>query len=120
MRYAAYRAPHQLSWGERKRIAIATVLAMNPDILVLDEPTSNLDPRARRNLIALLRELNVTMIIATHDLDAALALCKRVVVMDDGRIIADGESHTILADEALMKAHGLEVPLSLYAMDRYH
>jgi len=113
MEGVAHRPPHQLSLGERKRVAIATVLAMHPDILVLDEPTSNLDPRSRRSLIALLRDLNVTKVIATHDLDCVVELCTRVIVMDGGMIVADGDVTAILSDTKLMEAHGLETPLKL-------
>lgn len=113
MEYAAYRSPHQLSFGERKKVSIATVLAMNPDIIALDEPTSNLDSRSRRSLISLLRNLNVTKVIATHDLDSVLELCNRAIVMDEGKVIADGDVVTILSDKELMYAHGLEIPLRL-------
>ena len=113
MSHAINRSPHQLSFGERKRVAIATVLAMQPKILVLDEPTANLDPRSRRQLLNLLKQLNVTKIIATHDLDAALNLCERVVVIDEGQIVVDGDAQSILSDATLMESHGLEVPLSL-------
>ncbi|MCS7254548.1 MAG: energy-coupling factor ABC transporter ATP-binding protein, partial [Armatimonadetes bacterium] len=113
MEHAMHRSPHQLSFGERKRVAIATVLAMNPEIIALDEPTSNLDPRSRRSLISLLRSLNITKVIATHDLDIAIELCTRVVVMDKGEVIADGDATAILSDGELMEAHGLEIPLKL-------
>lgn len=116
MAHAINRSPYQLSFGERKRVAIATVLAMQPKILILDEPTANLDPRSRRQLINLLNQLDVTKIVATHDLDAALNLCERVVVMDEGQIVADGDAQSILSDANLMEAHGLEVPPSLIAM----
>lgn len=116
MAHAINRSPHQLSFGERKRVAIATALAMQPKILILDEPTANLDPRSRRQLINLLNQLDVTKIVATHDLDAALNLCERVVVMDEGQIVADGDAQSILSDANLMEAHGLEVPPSLIAM----
>lgn len=116
MTNAVNRSPHQLSFGERKRVAIATVLAMQPKILVLDEPTANLDPRSRRHLINLLNQLDVTKVVATHDLDAALRLCGRVVVMDSGQVVADGDAQSILSDANLMEAHGLEVPPSLIAM----
>ena len=109
------RAPHRLSFGERKRVALATVLAMRPQILALDEPTSNLDPRSRRELIKLLKGINETLLIATHDLELVLALCQRAVLLDGGEIIADGPAPELLADEHLMLAHGLEVPLSLNA-----
>jgi cobalt/nickel transport system ATP-binding protein len=104
--YAA-RTSYHLSLGEKKRIAIATVLTMIPEILVLDEPTAGLDPRARRELIALLQRLRPTQLVATHDLDLVRQLCDRTVVMDQGRIVADGETTTILDDAALLLKHGL-------------
>jgi cobalt/nickel transport system ATP-binding protein len=116
MSYAANKSPHQLSFGERKRVAIATVLAMEPKVLVLDEPTANLDTRSRRQLLSLLRRLEVTKIVATHDLDAALFLCDKAILMDDGQIVAIGETREIFSDEALMEAHGLEVPPSILAL----
>lgn len=119
MAHSINRSPHQLSFGERKRVAIATVLAMQPKVLVLDEPTANLDPRSRRQLLNLLKQLKVTKVIATHDLDAALDLCGRVVVMDEGQIVADGDAQTILSNPNLMEAHGLEVPPSLKVLSTY-
>jgi cobalt/nickel transport system ATP-binding protein len=104
------RMPHHLSLGERKRIAIATVLSMDPDILVLDEPTSELDPRSRRSLIQLLRELPQTMLVASHDMRLVRDLCPRTVVLDEGRIVADGPTHRLLADVTLLERHGLEQP----------
>jgi len=104
------RVSHHLSVGEKKRIAIATVLSMQPEVLVLDEPSAGLDPRARRVLIELLRELPQTMIVATHDLAMVRELLPRTIIMDHGRVIADGQTHEILADEALLSAHGLEKP----------
>jgi cobalt/nickel transport system ATP-binding protein len=104
------RLSHHLSVGEKKRIAIATVLAMEPEILVLDEPTSGLDPRARRSLIHLLRELPQTMLVSTHDMPMVNELFPRMVVMDEGRIVADGPSDSILANAELLEAHGLEAP----------
>jgi cobalt/nickel transport system ATP-binding protein len=101
------RSPHHLSIGEKKRVAIATVLALTPELLVLDEPTSNLDPRSKWSLVALLKRLPVTKIIATHDLDLVRALCHRVVVLDRGEVVADGATEAILSDSALLKAHGL-------------
>ena len=101
------RSPHHLSIGEKKRIAIATVLSLSPEILVIDEPTSNLDPRSKRVLVSLLKKLPVTKIIATHDLELVKALCRRTVVMDDGKIAADGDTKSILTDTRLLKAHGL-------------
>lgn len=103
------RVSHHLSTGEKKRIAIATVLSMQPEILVLDEPTAGLDPRARRGLITLLRDLPQTMLIATHDIRMVMDLALRAVVMDRGEVVADGPAADLLADAALMAAHGLEV-----------
>jgi cobalt/nickel transport system ATP-binding protein len=108
MRDYAKRVSHHLSVGEKKRIAIATVLSMNPEILVLDEPSAGLDPRARRTLINQLRELPQTMLVSTHDLRLVHELFPRTVIMDDGRIVADGSTDQLLNDEALLKAHGLE------------
>jgi cobalt/nickel transport system ATP-binding protein len=104
------RVSHHLSVGEKKRIAIATVLSMQPSILVLDEPTAGLDPHARRSLIELLRELPQTMIVATHDLPMVRELLPRTVIMDGGCIVADGETQGMLADAGLLYAHGLEMP----------
>lgn len=108
-----YRSSHHLSLGERKRAALASVLVMEPAILALDEPTSNLDPRNRRHLIELIASLPATLLLATHDLEMVLALCQRTVVMDRGKIWADGETRKLLSDQKLMDDHGLEVPLSL-------
>jgi cobalt/nickel transport system ATP-binding protein len=110
MRGALDRAPHHLSYGERRRVAIATVLAMQPEILVLDEPTSNLDPASRRELIELLRSLPITQLVVTHDLPFALELCPRALVMDEGRIVASDATVGVLTDETLMKSHRLELP----------
>jgi len=101
------RSPQHLSVGEKKRIAIATVLAMTPEILVIDEPTANLDPGSKWSLIELLKRLSMTKIIATHDLELVQALCQRVIVFDKGRIITDGTTNHILADKPLLVAHGL-------------
>jgi cobalt/nickel transport system ATP-binding protein len=106
----ADRAPHHLSFGQRRRVAIATVLAMRPEILVLDEPSSNLDPASRRELADILRSLDVTVLLVTHDLPYALELCPRSVILSDGVVAADGPTADILGDEALMKAHRLELP----------
>ena len=108
-----HRSSHHLSLGERKRAALAAVLVMEPAILALDEPTSNLDPRNRRHLVELVGGLPATLLLATHDLEMALTLCPRLVVMDRGKIWADGETRSLLADQHLMEEHGLEVPLSL-------
>jgi cobalt/nickel transport system ATP-binding protein len=107
------RCSHHLSFGEKKRISLATVLSMQPEILILDEPTSNLDPRARRNLIKLLKDLNLSKIIAGHDLELILEICPRVILLDEGKIVANGGTKKILSNKSLMESHGLEVPLSL-------
>lgn len=104
------RVSHHLSVGQKKRIAIATVLSMQPEVLVLDEPTAGLDPRGRRELINLLRELPQTMLVSTHDLHMTQELFPRSIIMDDGGVVADGATQTLLADEALLNAHGLERP----------
>jgi cobalt/nickel transport system ATP-binding protein len=107
------RSSHHLSLGERRRVSLASVLAMEPAILGMDEPTSNLDPRNRRHLIEVVSALNATIIIATHDLELVLDVCSRTVLMDHGKIWADGETTSLLANAQLMEGHGLEVPLSL-------
>lgn len=104
------RAPHHLSGGERRRVAVATVLAMEPDIIVLDEPTSNLDPAGRRELAGVLRGLDTTLVVVTHDLPYALQLCPRSVILNGGRVVADGPTRRLLADTALMSANRLELP----------
>jgi cobalt/nickel transport system ATP-binding protein len=108
------RAPHHLSFGQRRRVAVATVLAMRPEILVLDEPSSNLDPAGRRELADILKSLGITMLMVTHDLPYALELCPRSVVMDEGAIVADGRTVDVLADESLMKEHRLELPFGFF------
>ena len=104
------RSPHHLSAGEKKRIAIATVLSMAPEILVIDEPASNLDPGGKWSLISLLKSLPMTKIVASHDLELVQALCQRTIVLDQGRIIADGTTSHILADIPLLIAHRLAPP----------
>jgi len=104
------RAPHHLSFGERRLVAIATVLAMEPEILVLDEPSANLDPAGRRELAEVLRRLGLTMLMVTHDLPYALLLCDRAVVMNQGRIAVDGPIEEVFSDTALMAANRLELP----------
>lgn len=105
-----HRATHHLSHGEKRRVCLAGVLACKPEILVLDEPTSDLDPRGRREFKTLLQQLPATKLIATHDLELAVELCTRVIVLDRGVVVADGPTHQLLDDEALMLAHGLERP----------
>ncbi len=107
------RCSHHLSFGEKKRISLATVLSMQPEVLILDEPTSNLDPRARRHLIKLLKNLNLTKIVAGHDLELILDICQRVILLDEGKIVANGGTRKVLSNKSLMESHGLEVPLSL-------
>jgi cobalt/nickel transport system ATP-binding protein len=110
MEDVADRPPHHLSLGQRRRVAVATVLAMRPEILVLDEPSSNLDPASRHELAHILQSLDITMFMVTHDLPYALELCERSLVMDGGRIVADGPTSEILGDRELMRAHRLELP----------
>jgi cobalt/nickel transport system ATP-binding protein len=107
------RAPHHLSGGERRRVAVATVLAMRPDLLVLDEPTSNLDPASRRELVEVLRDLPVSQLIVTHDLPFALELCPRSVIVNGGRIAADGGTPQLLGDTELLAANRLELPFGM-------
>lgn len=113
--HLAGRTPHHLSTGEKRRVALATALAMDPDVLVLDEPTAGLDPRGQRELIALLRTLSPTLLVITHDLGLALALCPRTVIIDDGTTCADGPTRVLLADDELLARHQLALP---YGFDR--
>jgi cobalt/nickel transport system ATP-binding protein len=110
MQHVAERSPHQLSMGERRRVAIATVLAMRPDLLVLDEPSANLDPRSRRELVDVLAEIDRTMLVVTHDLPFAAELCERAVLLSAGRVAADGPCDRILANAELLAEHDLELP----------
>jgi cobalt/nickel transport system ATP-binding protein len=110
----ADRPPHHLSFGQRRRVAVATVLAMRPEILVLDEPSSNLDPAGRRELAEILLSLDITMLMVTHDLPYALELCPRALVMNDGVMVADGATVDVLGDEALMAANRLELPFGFF------
>ena len=106
----AARPPHHLSFGQRRRVAVATVLSMHPEVLVLDEPSSNLDPAGRRELAEVLQSLPVTMLMVTHDLPYALQLCPRSVVLDGGVVVADGPTRELLADTDLLARHRLELP----------
>jgi cobalt/nickel transport system ATP-binding protein len=106
----ATRPPHHLSFGQRRRVAVATVLAMQPEILVLDEPSSNLDPASRRELATILTSLDITVLMVTHDLPYALELCPCSVILSDGVIVADGPTRDLLSDDELMRAHRLELP----------
>ncbi|NOX38227.1 MAG: ABC transporter ATP-binding protein [Calditrichaeota bacterium] len=105
------RHPLHLSYGEKKLVALATVLAMRPAIIALDEPTSNLDPAHRRRLIRWMQQSTATLILATHDLDMVLEVCSQVVLLDNGQIVARGRPDSLLRDQALLEAHGLELPL---------
>jgi energy-coupling factor transporter ATP-binding protein EcfA2 len=104
------RSPHHLSSGEKRRVCLAGVLACEPRVLALDEPTSNLDPRGKRSLIKTLQTIHATKIIATHDLEMVVELCSRTIILDQGTIVADGPTQQLLGDERLMLAHGLEKP----------
>ncbi len=104
------RPPHHLSFGQRRRVAVATVLVMEPEVIVLDEPSSNLDPASRRELADVLTGLDVTLMMVTHDLPYALQLCPRAIVLSDGVVAAQGRTLDILTDDALMKTHRLELP----------
>lgn len=104
------RSPHHLSGGEKQRVCLAGILAYKPDLLALDEPTNNLDPRGKRALKSLLKSITATKIIASHDLELVVELCPRTIVLDEGMIVADGPTIDLLTDEQLMLAHGLEKP----------
>ena len=105
-----HRSPHHLSRGEKQRVCLAGILAYQPKILVLDEPTSDLDPRGKRELVRLLNSFSATKIIASHDLELVVRLCSRTIVLDNGEIVAEGITSNILSDEKLMLEHGLEKP----------
>jgi len=107
------KPPHHLSGGQKSAVAIAAVIAMDPDILVMDEPAANLDPRSRRNLIAMLQRFVHTKIVASHDLDLILDVCNRCIVVREGSIVADGRTADILSDKRLLEENSLELPLSL-------
>ncbi len=117
MQGVADRPPHHLSLGQRRRVSIAAVLAMDPEVLVLDEPSANLDPRARRELGEVLDARAQTILLVTHDLPFAVAHCERAVILDQGRVVADGPTRDLLADTALLEAHALELPEG-YAVPR--
>ncbi|HEU4913123.1 MAG TPA: ABC transporter ATP-binding protein, partial [Actinomycetes bacterium] len=104
------RPPHHLSYGQRRRVAVATVLAMRPEILVLDEPSSNLDPASRRELAEILLRLELTTLMVTHDLPYAMELCPRSVILADGLIVADGSTRDLLCDDDLLRRNRLELP----------
>jgi cobalt/nickel transport system ATP-binding protein len=110
----ANRPPHHLSFGQRRRVAVATVLAMEPDILVLDEPSSNLDPASRRELSEILLNLNVTILMVTHDIPYALEICPESAILNEGKIVARGNTRELLANEGLMKANRLELPFGMH------
>jgi cobalt/nickel transport system ATP-binding protein len=109
----ADRPAHHLSGGEKRMVAVATVLAMRPQLVMYDEPSASLDIRSRRQLISLLQASRQTILIASHDLELVLEVCNRVVLMDDGRVIADGDPRRIMGDAKMMEAHGQEKPHSL-------
>ena len=105
------RPPHHLSFGQRRRVAVATVLAMKPEILVMDEPSSNLDPASRRELADIVRSLDVTIVMVTHDLPYALELCERSVILSGGIIVADAPTRAVLSNAQLLASHRLELPV---------
>jgi len=115
-----HRATHHLSHGEKRRVCLAGVLACNPSVLVLDEPTSDLDPRGRREFKALLRQIPATKLIATHDLEMVVELCPRSIILDRGVVVADGPTDDLLSDEPLMLTHGLEKPHILFHHHPHH
>lgn len=112
------RIPFHLSAGEKRRVAIAGVVAMEPQVVLMDEPTSDLDPRGRRELQAILKRISVTRLVSSHNLDFVLETCDRVVLLDEGRVCADGPVRSVLANEPLMLKHGLEVPGSISQAER--
>lgn len=111
------RVPHHLSGGEKRSASIATALAMEPHILVLDEPTSGLDPAGRRELVDMLETLQITLLVITHDLPFALELCERSIILDGGKVVAEGPTPEILGDDALLRQHRLEMPFGFTRAD---
>ena len=109
----ATRAPHHLSGGEKRMVSIAGVLAMRPQLVICDEPSANLDIRSRRRLIRFLQQVKETLLVASHDLELILEVCDRIVLLDEGRVIAQGNPRQMMCDQELMEAHGLERPHSL-------
>lgn len=118
--FLADRTPHHLSGGEKQMVAIASLLAMQPQVVLYDEPTASLDMRTRRRLISFLQRSTETMLVSSHDLEFILDVCERVLLIDNGQIIADGDPMTIMGDRLLMEAHGLEKPHSLIPHVRSH
>ncbi len=114
------KSPFHLSGGEKRMAAIASLLSMNPDVLLFDEPTANLDSRNKRKVIELIQEMNETLFLSSHDLEFLLETCSRVIIIDEGRIVADGPIRTIMSNEKLMKKHGLEKPHSLIPHAEHH
>jgi cobalt/nickel transport system ATP-binding protein len=108
-----HRPPHHFSAGQKRAAAIATVLSMSPKIITMDEPDSSLDPRSRDKLIELLLKLDQALVIATCNMDFVARLCTRAILIDEGKVIADGHAHVVLSDSVLMKSHGLETPASI-------
>ncbi|MEL6813389.1 MAG: ABC transporter ATP-binding protein [Cyanobacteria bacterium J06598_3] len=118
--FLAERTPHHLSGGEKQMVAIASLLAMQPQVVLYDEPTASLDMRTRRRLISFLQRSTETMLVSSHDLEFILDVCDRVLLIDNGQIIADGDPMTIMGNQPLMEAHGLEKPHSLIPHVRSH
>ena len=114
--HLSHRAPHHLSGGEKRMVAIASVLAMQPQLIIYDEPSASLDIRGRRRLIQFLQQSQETILVSSHDLELIVEVCDRVILLDGGEVIADGKTRSLLQDTELMEAHGLETPHSL----RYH
>jgi cobalt/nickel transport system ATP-binding protein len=107
------RPPHRLSLGQRRSISIASVISMDPDILIMDEPSSNLDPRSRRQLIQLRKKFDHSKMLASHDLDMVMQLCDRTIILNEGTVVADGKTLELFSNEKLLEENGLEKPLSM-------